>query len=108
MRNFPQVQGNRRHRAEAYSCTPHKRFQTCHAKGVIDAEIVEKGYIWTETSLRFPISHSGFAFNATRHMVTAKHRSETIYGVISLNTAQADPARMMVVAPLCALVYDLA
>ena len=22
---------------------PHKRFQTCHALGVIDAEIVEKG-----------------------------------------------------------------
>jgi hypothetical protein len=30
---------------------PHKRFQTCHAKGVIDAEIAEKGHFWTETSL---------------------------------------------------------
>jgi photosystem II stability/assembly factor-like uncharacterized protein len=28
----------------------HKRFQTCHAHGVIDAEIVEKGHFWTETS----------------------------------------------------------
>ena len=28
----------------------HKRFQTCHAQGVIDAEIVEKGHLWTETS----------------------------------------------------------
>jgi uncharacterized OB-fold protein len=30
-------------------CMPHKRFQTCHAQGVIDAEIAEKGHIWTET-----------------------------------------------------------
>ena len=30
---------------------PHKRFQTCHAHGVIDAEIAEKGHLWTETSL---------------------------------------------------------
>jgi len=29
---------------------PHKRFQTCHAIGVIDAEIAEKGHLWTETS----------------------------------------------------------
>jgi len=35
--------------AEAYSCKPHNRFQTCHAKGVIDAEIAEKGHLWTET-----------------------------------------------------------
>jgi hypothetical protein len=27
---------------------PHKRFQTCSAQGVIDAEIAEKGYLWTE------------------------------------------------------------
>jgi len=27
----------------------HKRFQTCHAQGVIDAEIAEKGHLWTET-----------------------------------------------------------
>ena len=27
---------------------PHKRFQACHAKGVIDAEIAEKGHLWTE------------------------------------------------------------
>ena len=38
-----------RNRAEAYSCTPHKRFQTCHAHGVIDAEIAEKGHLWMET-----------------------------------------------------------
>ena len=31
---------------------PHKRFQTCHAQGVIDAEIAEKGHFWTETSKR--------------------------------------------------------
>jgi hypothetical protein len=35
--------------AEAYSCTPHKQFQTCHAHGVIDAEIAEKGHLWMET-----------------------------------------------------------
>jgi len=29
---------------------PHKRFQTCHAHGVIDAEIAEKGHLWTDTS----------------------------------------------------------
>ena len=34
---------------------PHKQFrQTCHvfshASGVIDAEIAEKGHLWTETS----------------------------------------------------------
>jgi hypothetical protein len=28
---------------------PHKRFQTCHAQGVIDAEIAEEGHLWTET-----------------------------------------------------------
>ena len=28
---------------------PHKRFQTCHAQGVIDAEIAEKGHLWMET-----------------------------------------------------------
>jgi len=27
MSNFLQVQGNQRHCAEAYSCTPHKRFR---------------------------------------------------------------------------------
>jgi hypothetical protein len=27
---------------------PHKRFQTCHAIGVIDAEIAGKGHLWTE------------------------------------------------------------
>ncbi len=37
--------------ADAYSRAPHKRFQTCHANGVIDAGIAEKGYLWTETSL---------------------------------------------------------
>ena len=25
--------------------------QTCHATGVIDAEIAEKGHLWTETNL---------------------------------------------------------
>ncbi len=25
--------------------------QTCHAKGVIDAEIAEKGHLWTETKV---------------------------------------------------------
>ena len=29
---------------------PHKRFQTCHAQGVIDAEIAGKGHLWTETN----------------------------------------------------------
>ncbi|MGD8363907.1 MAG: hypothetical protein PVI36_03250 [Desulfobacterales bacterium] len=59
MSNFLQVQGNRRHCAEAYSCTPHKRFQTCHAQGVIDADlsrtrrgIAGKGHLWTETGLK--------------------------------------------------------
>ena len=33
-------------------CTPHKKFQTCHAEGVIDAEISEKGHIWNETIYR--------------------------------------------------------
>jgi hypothetical protein len=50
MFNFLQVQGNRRHCAEVQSCTPHKRFQTCHAYGVIDAEIAEKGHLWMETT----------------------------------------------------------
>jgi hypothetical protein len=27
---------------------PHKRFQTRHAIGVIDAEIAEKGHLWTK------------------------------------------------------------
>ena len=38
---------------------PHKRFQTCHAQGVIDADlsrsrrgVAEKGHFWTETSKR--------------------------------------------------------
>ena len=26
--------------------------QTCHAQGVIDAEIAEKGHLWTETNYR--------------------------------------------------------
>ena len=50
MCNFRQVHGNRWNCAEAYSCKPHKRFQTCHAKGVIDADIAEKGHLWTETN----------------------------------------------------------
>jgi len=30
---------------------PHKRFRwTCHVFSVIDAEIAEKGHLWTETS----------------------------------------------------------
>jgi hypothetical protein len=50
MCNFSQVQGNRRHCAEAYCCMPHKRFrQTCHVFSVIDAEIAEKRHLWTET-----------------------------------------------------------
>ena len=55
-RHFLQVQGSQRHCAEAYLRTPHKRFQTCHARGVIDADlsrsrrgIAEKGHLWTET-----------------------------------------------------------
>ena len=28
---------------------PHKRFQTCHGQGVIDAASAEKDHIWTET-----------------------------------------------------------
>lgn len=36
---------------EAYFYTPHKRFPTCHVKGVIDAVIAEKGLLWTETNL---------------------------------------------------------
>jgi hypothetical protein len=27
-----------------------RRFQTCHARGVIDAEIAEKGHLWMDTS----------------------------------------------------------
>ncbi|MGB8336765.1 MAG: hypothetical protein WCE56_19865 [Desulfobacterales bacterium] len=30
---------------------PHKRFQTCNANGVIDAEIEEKDHLWTETKV---------------------------------------------------------
>jgi hypothetical protein len=30
-------------------CMTHKRFQTCHANGVIDAEIAGKGHLWMET-----------------------------------------------------------
>jgi hypothetical protein len=37
---------------EAYFFTPHKRCrQTCHVFSVIDAEIAEKGHLWTETNL---------------------------------------------------------
>jgi hypothetical protein len=36
--------------AEAYSPMPHKRLRrTCHVFSVIDAEILEKGHLWTET-----------------------------------------------------------
>ena len=54
MSNFLQVQENLRHCAEAYSRTPHKRYrQTCNAFSVIDAEIAEKGHLWTETNWKF-------------------------------------------------------
>jgi hypothetical protein len=52
MCNFPQVQGNQRHCAEADgsvrrtsdSARPYRVFSA------IDAEIAEKGHMWTETS----------------------------------------------------------
>jgi hypothetical protein len=49
MCNFLQVQGNQG--IARRLPTPHKRFQTCHARGVIDAEIAGKGHLWTETGL---------------------------------------------------------
>jgi hypothetical protein len=36
--------------AEAYSHTPHKRFNARYAIDVIGAEIAGKGHLWTETN----------------------------------------------------------
>ena len=42
---------------------PHKRFHVCHAQGVIDAAIVDRGHFWVETiytptTIRMSPSHS--------------------------------------------------
>ena len=55
--------------AEAYSCMPHKRFQTCHARGVIDADlsrsrrgIAEKGHLWMDTQQCLKRSRMGTSY----------------------------------------------
>ncbi len=52
-------------------CTPHKKFQTCHAKSVIDAEIAEKGHLWNETIYRstakkMPAADAWYRFSGRR------------------------------------------
>jgi len=42
-RKFKEIGGNARRRTVLHAA---KRFQTCHAKGVIDAEIAGKGDLW--------------------------------------------------------------